>query len=65
MYLNKRHVDIAMAKKGYKKKDLAAQCGITSQWLWKILERESCTPYTISKLTQALDVTVEYLTKEE
>ena len=65
MYLDKIRVNIAMAKKGLNKKRLAAACGLSQQAITTMLKKQSCTPHTMYELTQALGVTVEYITKED
>ena len=65
MYINKRNLELALAKAGITQVQLAERSGVSRQQISTIKLRGTCNPYTAAKLALGLGVDLEYLTKEE
>lgn len=59
MNLDKRSIDILLARQGITKADLANKCGLSRQNISTIIRRGSCEPRTAGKLAAGLGVPVD------
>ena len=58
MKVDKRKLDIAMARAQLSREDLAKKAGIPVPTLCTVMQRKSCRPVTIGRIAAALGVDV-------
>ena len=58
MKVDKRKLDIAMARAQLNRGDLAKKAGMSVQALCNVMQRKNCRPGTIGKIADALGVDV-------
>ena len=54
MKLNRRRVELELAHLGWSKYRLANEMKVKRQWIYMILQRDSCTLRTVNKIAEAL-----------
>lgn len=64
MELNTRRVDVILAEKGMKRKNLAEASGLSKSNLSTVLRRGSCTTNTAGRIARGLGVPVTEITTE-
>lgn len=64
MDLNTRHVDVLLAERGMKRKNLAEASGLSKSNLSTVLRRGTCTTSTAGKIAKGLGVPVTEITME-
>lgn len=64
MKLNHKKIELAMAHKPVRLKDLLAEAGISRQTFYGVMHGKRCTPYTAGRLARALGVDAEDILEE-
>lgn len=64
MELNTRRVDVLLAERGMKRKNLAESAGLSKSNLSAVLNRGTCTTSTAGKIAQGLGVPVTEIIME-